>query len=207
MEPTAVAVHASTPVLREGVLALLRGQVGVEPLPVERWHDAAVLVVAHDHLQIADLRALREKTPALAKPVVLVVRDIREAQLLGAVECGVRAVLPLQQATVDSLVQAVKVVAAGMGRLPEKLIGPLLEQVHQLHEKVLLPNGLTSSGLTPREINVLTLLANGMDSTEVADALWYSERTVKNIIQGMISRLNLRNRVHAVAYAARAGVI
>lgn len=207
MEPTAVAVHADTPVLREGVLALLRGQIDVEPVPAERWHDAAVLVVVQDHLRTTDLRALRERTSAVTMPVVLVVRDIREAQMLGAVECGVRAVLPLPLATGDSLVQAVKAVAAGMGRIPEKLIGPLLEQVHLLHEKVLLPNGLTSSGLTPREINVLTLLADGKDTAEVADALWYSERTVKNIIQGMISRLNLRNRVHAVAYAAQAGVI
>ncbi|MDT7787374.1 MAG: hypothetical protein QOF58_5793 [Pseudonocardiales bacterium] len=207
MDATPVAVHAHTPILRAGVMALLRGQPAVEPVPVERWQDADVLVVAHDHLRIADLRGLREKLPEFTKPIILVVQDLRESQLLGAVEWGVRAVVPMAQATGDRLIQTITAVAAGAGEIPAKLIGPLLDQVHTLHDKVLRPNGLTSSGLTPREINVLTLLADGKDTTEVAEALWYSERTVKNIIQGMISRLNLRNRAHAVAYAARAGVI
>lgn len=207
MEPTPVAVHARTPILRAGVMALLHGQVAVEPVPAERLQDADVLVVAHDHLVIADLRALRERNPEFTKPIVLVVQDLRESQLLGAVECGVRALVPLAQATSDRLIHTIAAVAAGAGDIPSKLVGPLLDQVHLLHDRVLRPNGLTSSGLTPREINVLTLLAEGKDTGEVAEALWYSERTVKNIIQSMISRLNLRNRAHAVAYAARAGVI
>jgi DNA-binding NarL/FixJ family response regulator len=194
-------------VLRAGVVALLRGQAAVEPVPADRWQDADVLVVAHDHLRIADLRALREKLPECPKPIVLVVQDVRESQLLGAVECGVRAVVPMSQATSDRLAHAITAVAAGAGEIPSKLIGPLLDQVYLLHDKVLRPNGLTGPGLMPREINVLTLLAEGKDTAEVAEALWYSERTVKNIIQGMISRLNLRNRAHAVAYAARAGLI
>ncbi|MFS8104222.1 response regulator transcription factor [Lentzea alba] len=207
MDPTPVAVHAHTPILRAGVMALLRGQAAIETVPVERWQDADVLVVAHDHLRISDLRGLREKMPEFAKPIVLVVQDLRESQLLGAVECGVRAVVPMSQATGDRLIHTINAVVGGAGEIPAKLIGPLLDQVHTLHDKVLRPNGLTSSGLTPREINVLILLAEGKDTAEVAEALWYSERTVKNIIQGMISRLNLRNRAHAVAYAARVGAI
>jgi DNA-binding NarL/FixJ family response regulator len=54
---------------------------------------------------------------------------------------------------------------------------------------------------------VLRLLADGCDTAEVGRRLFYSERTVKNIIHDVTSRLELRNRVHAVAYAIREGLI
>jgi DNA-binding NarL/FixJ family response regulator len=72
---------------------------------------------------------------------------------------------------------------------------------------VLAPRGLTFSGLTEREVKVLRLLADGMDTTEVGRQLFLSERTVKNVVHDIMSRLNLRNRTHAVAYALRQGLI
>ena len=72
---------------------------------------------------------------------------------------------------------------------------------------MLSPRGLTFSGLTEREAAVLRLLADGYDTAEVGRRLFYSERTVKNIIHDVTSRLELRNRAHAVAYAIREGLI
>ena len=69
------------------------------------------------------------------------------------------------------------------------------------------PRGLTLSGLTQREADVLRLLAEGCDTAEVGRRLFYSERTVKNIIHDVTARLELRNRTHAVAYAIREGLI
>ena len=77
----------------------------------------------------------------------------------------------------------------------------------QLQRQVLSPRGLTFSGLTEREAAVLRLLADGYDTAEVGRRLYYSERTVKNIIHDVTSRLELRNRAHAVAYAIREGLI
>jgi len=54
---------------------------------------------------------------------------------------------------------------------------------------------------------VLRLLAEGMDTAEIAAELCYSQRTVKNVLHGLTNRLNLRNRAHAVAHALRADVI
>ena len=54
---------------------------------------------------------------------------------------------------------------------------------------------------------MLRLLAEGYDTAEVGRRLFYSERTVKNIIHDVTSRLDLRNRAHAVAYAIREGLI
>ena len=61
--------------------------------------------------------------------------------------------------------------------------------------------------MTERELNVLRPLAEGLDTAEVSGQLFYSERTVKNIIHDITSRLELRNRTHAVAYAIKAGLI
>jgi len=91
--------------------------------------------------------------------------------------------------------------------LPPNLVGELLKQVDRMQRDVLAPNGLNASGLTPREIDVLRLMADGFDTNEIAGKLCYSERTVKNVIYGVTHRLKLRNRSHAVAYALRAGMI
>ncbi|MEV0490206.1 response regulator transcription factor [Streptomyces atratus] len=58
------------------------------------------------------------------------------------------------------------------------------------------------SAFSPRDIDVLRLLADGWDTVEVA-WLNYSERTIESVIASMMNRLGLRNRSHAVAYALR----
>jgi DNA-binding CsgD family transcriptional regulator len=54
---------------------------------------------------------------------------------------------------------------------------------------------------------VLRLVADGLDTSEIAERLSYSERTIKNIIHDVTTRFHLRNRSHAVAFAVRQGLI
>jgi DNA-binding NarL/FixJ family response regulator len=107
----------------------------------------------------------------------------------------------------EALLAAIRSAAAGEGCLPPDLLGRLLDQVGKLQRQVLEPRGLTFAGLTEREVKVLKLLADGHDTAEVGRLLFSSERTVKNIVQGVTGRFNLRNRTHAVAYALRQGLI
>jgi DNA-binding NarL/FixJ family response regulator len=72
---------------------------------------------------------------------------------------------------------------------------------------VLTPRGIGPDGLSSREREVLKLLADGLGTNEIASALAYSERTIKNVIHDVTTRLNLRNRSHAVAYAVKAGIV
>ncbi len=68
-------------------------------------------------------------------------------------------------------------------------------------------NPVSPGVLTDREVTVLMLLADGLDTAEVGRRVFLSERSVKNIIHDVTSRLSLRNRTQAVAYALRHGLI
>ncbi|MFB7511503.1 response regulator transcription factor, partial [Streptomyces broussonetiae] len=95
----------------------------------------------------------------------------------------------------------------GEGVLPGDLLGKLLTHVGGLQRSALDPRGLTLSTLTAREADMLRLVAEGFDTAEIAQKTAYSERTVKNVLHEITTRLQLRNRAHAVGYALRNGLI
>ncbi|GAB3456755.1 helix-turn-helix transcriptional regulator [Actinophytocola sediminis] len=69
------------------------------------------------------------------------------------------------------------------------------------------PVGPAQAELSQRELTVLRLLADGLRIEDIAGELACSERTVRNIVYGLVRRLNLRNQAHAVAYAVRTGLV
>lgn len=207
MEQVRVVLRASDPLSYEGLLSYLQSRSEFTVVDPADQAEATVFVVSCDQLTADVVALLRRSAAELAVPVVLVVSEITEAELLVAVECRVVAVLPRGAVTADRLAHSVLAAANGGGVLPPNLVGELLKHVERLHREVLTPNGLNAAGLTSREIDVLRLMANGFDTHEIADELCYSERTVKNVIYGVTHRLKLRNRAHAVAYALRTGMI
>lgn len=108
------------------------------------------------------------------------------------------AVLVLRALTPSRLRSCVRAVTeSGDSIAPEVLCRMLPEAAGEE------PNGR----LTDREVDVLRLLADGNSTREIATRLSYSERTVKNIVHVLLAKLNCRTRAHAVALAARRGVI
>jgi DNA-binding NarL/FixJ family response regulator len=202
-----VYIAMSDPVSRAGIASQLRAHHGLEIVD-ERELDAGVvaLVVADqmDEEAAQTIRALKRRG---LERVVLVVTRVDDSGLLSALEAGARGVLRRNQATPENLLEAVRAAAGGEGALPPDLLGRLLDQVGRLQRQVLNPRGLSFAVLTDREVKVLKLLAEGLDTAEVGRRLFYSERTVKNIVHDVTSRLNLRNRTQAVAYALRQGLI
>src|SRR5262249_44877289 len=99
------------------------------------------------------------------------------------------------------------VCACGDGTIPPELLGRFLRQLGQLQRSVLVPRGLSISGLTERELEILRLVSEGLDTSEIATKLCYSERTIKNLLHDVVVRFGLRNRTHAVAFAIRQGLI
>ncbi|MFD8494729.1 response regulator transcription factor [Amycolatopsis sp. NPDC059657] len=201
MDEVRVAVCAVDPITRAGLVNCLETRPGLTVVET----GADVVVAGFHRFCSGAVAALRGVTADV--PVVLLVNGIKEPELLAAIECRVVAILPRAAAADERLGAAVHAAAADRAELPPNLLGPLVTHLERLHREVLRPNGLVAGRLTEREIDVLRLMADGLDTDEIARSLRYSERTVKNIIYAVTRRLSLRNRSHAVAYAMRAGVI
>jgi DNA-binding NarL/FixJ family response regulator len=174
--------------------------------PAEQFR-AEVTVMVTDEVDSGALTRLRVLQRDGCTRVVLVVTRLEDAGLLAAVEAGACGILRRSEAAADRVAETVITAARGDGSVPPDLLGRLLSQVSRLQRQVLAPRGLSLNGFTDREVDVLRLLSEGWDTSEIAKKLAYSERTVKNVIHDITSRLQLRNRAHAVAYAMRAGVI
>ncbi|MFF5218390.1 LuxR C-terminal-related transcriptional regulator [Micromonospora sp. NPDC000442] len=202
-----MSVHADDPISRLGVESQLRSRPDLWVVEPDRETPSAVALVVVDALDESAAGLLRRLHRAGAVKLVLVPTRIDDAGLSLAVEHGVVGVVRRAEASAERLSHIVLAVARGEGALPADLLGRLMAQIGRLQRQVLEPRGLSLLGLTAREADVLRLVADGLDTREIASKLSYSERTVKNILHDITSRLQLRNRAHAVAYALRNGLI
>lgn len=200
-------VHADDPISLAGVRSHLRSRPEVRLVEEMGLDEAEVAVVVCDELDEEAGRVIRALGRGDRPRIVLVAHTVDESSLVAAAEIGVSGLVRREAATSDALARAVVRVAGGEGEIPPDLLGRLLEQVGRLQRHVLAPRGLTFAGLSPRETEVLRLVAEGHDTAEIAEVMCYSERTVKNVLHDLTSRLQLRNRTHAVAYAMREGLI
>lgn len=202
-----VAVHAADPISRAGAVSQLRQHSVVELRDEKDSGPGVVALLVSETLDDATLSRLRRLVRSEGAKAVLVVGVLRENELLDVIECGVGAIVWRHEATGRRLAQAVLAAARGDGDLPSDLLGRLISQVGTLHRTAAGHPIVPTSGLAPREVDVLRLVAEGLDTGEIAAKLSYSERTVKNVMHGLTTRLRLRNRAHAVAYALREGYI
>lgn len=200
-----IGVRGSDPISQAGIESQLRTRPRLavsanEADPI----DAMVLTISADDAGLSHLRRLNRTTDA---PVVVVVDDVDDAGVLRLIEEGASAVLRRTEATPEMLEEVVEKACRGEATLPGDLLGGLLRQVKRLQHNVLDPRGLNLSGLSTRELSVLTMVADGMNTRDIATELCYSERTIKNILQDIMRRFGLKNRSHAVAFAVREGLI
>jgi DNA-binding NarL/FixJ family response regulator len=201
-----VAVRSDDAVVRAGMITMLRQYPELEVLG-DNASETAVLVLCLDVVDEDSLVAMRRSVGSGSGRTVLVVGTIEEAHLLDTIECGVVTVVRRREANSVGLLRAIKAAQSGAGELPPDLLGGLLAQVGRARREQGRQGVATVPGLAAREVDVLKLVAEGFDTREIADKLSYSERTVKNVLHGLVLRLNLRNRAHAVAYAARHGYL
>lgn len=206
-ERIAVSVYARDPVLESGIESLLKASPALWVVDGNPEDPAQVAVVAADDIDEDVLRMTKAIQRTVCPRVLLIVTHPEEDGLMLAVEAGVCGLVRRAEAAPEKLADAIKAAAKGEGTLPADLLGRFLSQVSSLQRNVLTPRGLSFKGLTDREIEVLKLIADGLSTSEIAIKLAYSERTIKNVMQGITTRLNLRNRSHAVAYALREGLI
>jgi DNA-binding NarL/FixJ family response regulator len=220
-----VRVHALDPISESGILTQLRecpdirvtDSVRTGGIGNARWQPKSpdddrnpkpsVALAVADSIDDGATRWLRALHQCDGLPIVLVVGQLDAGTLITVIESGVRAVALRCDATPQRLAQLLRGTAASRCELPPDLLSQLLDQVGHLNRSLLAPRGLGLNGLTHRESAILRLVAEGLSTREVASQLAYSERTIKANLQELTTRLALRNRAHAVAYAVRNGWI
>ena len=202
-----VLVYAADPLSQVGVSHQLRSRPELLLVDGDDVNDAKVAVVVAEEADENTTQVVKALQRNRCHRVVLVLTRVDDRGVLSAVEAGACGLLRRTEAVPERLASAVAAAAAGDGTVPPDLLGRLLAQVGRLQRQVLAPRGLTFSGLSERELEVLRLVADGFDTAEIAAKLCYSERTVKNVIHDITTRLCLRNRAHAVAWAVREGLI
>lgn len=200
-----IFVIATDSVLQTGVAGQLRSKIDFHV--VDDVDAARVAIVVVDSVDEQALRLIRGIQRNGVPRVIVIATVLEERDVLAAVEAGAGAFLRRAETTAAILADTVCAVEKGDGTLPPDLLGALLERVGTMQRDVLTPRGLTISGLSAREIEIVRLLGDGLDTNEIAAVVCYSERTVKNVIHELTSRLGLRNRAHAVAYAIRHSLI
>jgi DNA-binding NarL/FixJ family response regulator len=205
-----VLFQASDPLTEAGVAAALRARPelalldGAEDgLPAG---PGTVGIVVADQLAEARhlLGAVRAKG---ASHCALVLGGIEERDLIALAELGIKALARRAQADSDTLVALARTAADDGVMLPPDLLCTMFAQLAAVQRTVLEPRGLDAFGMSEREREVLRLVAQGLETREIAERMFYSERTVKTILHDITNRFQLRNRSHAVAYAMREGLI
>lgn len=215
-------VYASDPLSAAGAKAQLVGQPAIElvgPADLERARVALVVAEAADDSVARVVKAIQRD--GIAK-VVLVAARFNEGGVVAAVAAGVTAFLRRADATTARLVEAISDADRSGCQLPEGLLKkaaitqggfagfladviPVSRPLADAHEGGV--STLTGLRLSTREAEVLRLVADGYDTTDIAEQLAYSESTIKGVLAKIMTRLEARNRCHAVAIVVREGLI
>ncbi len=162
--------------------------------------DVIVLDVSMPELGGAEVAQLLKEQYPHVRILAVTIHD-SQAYLLQMLDAGVDGYLP-KRAAAEELVNAVRTVHAGERYLHPSLVGALMNGYLTRPEEQ--PK---SRELTPRQREVLTLVADGLTSQMVGEKLGLSARTVDRHIENMLRRLKMHSRVELVRYAIREGLI
>jgi len=146
---------------------------------------------------VAALERLRE-AGSTARTVVFTAYDTDE-RILGSLRAGARGYL-LKGASRQEIFGAIRTVHAGGSLMQPAVTDRLLERIDR-------GGGPDTGNLTPRELEVLALLARGLKNAEIAGRLFISERTVKFHVGSILAKLGADNRTEAVTIAANRGLV
>ncbi|MFG2373877.1 response regulator [Streptomyces sp. NPDC048504] len=137
--------------------------------------------------------------------IILTTYDL-DQYVYAALTAGASGFL-LKDVTPEHLVSALRLVQSGDALLAPTITRRLIERFAQHDEPQTVTPHRDLSGLTPRELEVLRLLATGLSNAELASRLFLSPTTVKSHVGRILSKLDLRDRVQAVVFAYETGLI
>jgi DNA-binding NarL/FixJ family response regulator len=150
----------------------------------------------------ATRRILAGTTAGQPPRVIMLTTFDLDDYVYAALRAGASGFL-LKHSTPDELAAAVRIVAAGDALLAPSVTRRLVEDFARAQPVV----PITPVRLTPRETDVLRLVARGLSNRQIAAELVLAEQTVKTHVSNILTKLDLRDRAQAVVYAYEAGVV
>jgi DNA-binding NarL/FixJ family response regulator len=215
--PIRVLIADDQRVVRDGLTMLVGLIDGVEVVgtagdgieAVERAESERPDVVLMD-LRMPTMEgaeATRRIRAALPETQVLVLTTYADDQsLFPALQAGARGYLT-KDASAEEIEQAIRALAAGRTHLDPAIQQRLVAAVLEVQPRRTTPTESLADDLSPREVEVLKLIAAGLSNTEIAAALFLSNATVKTHINRIFSKTGARDRAQAVRYAYQHGMV
>ncbi len=136
-----------------------------------------------------------------AKIIMLTISD-EEADLYDAIKAGAMGYL-LKEISIEEVASAIRAVHGGQSLISPSMASKLLTEFASMIKKTDDRQQVPTPRLTDREMEVLKLVAKGMNNRDIAKQLFISENTVKNHIRNILEKLQLHSRMEAVVYAVR----
>ena len=214
MRTTRVVVADDQTAVREGLVLLLDLLDDVEVVGAAADGEEAVRLVDEHGADVVlmDLRmprldgvaaTRRIRTDHPATQVVVLTTYAEDADILTALGSGALGYLT-KDAGRAQIAQAIRAAAAGQAVLDPAVQQRLLAAASAASVPIFgPPTGTAPDGLTPREVDVLRLIASGLSNREIASRLFLSEATVKSHINRLFAKTGVRDRAQAVQYAYR----
>jgi DNA-binding NarL/FixJ family response regulator len=192
------------PLVRKGIASILGNEPdidlvgeagnGLDAVSMFRAHRPDVTLMDLRMPQLDGIEAVKQIRAEFPEAKIIALTSFDgDQEIYRALEAGVRGYL-LKEMVHTEVLRAIRLVHSGKRLMPPEVAERLTEY-------------FPKSALTPREIEVLTLVATGLANKEIAHKLGTADGTVKIHVQNILSKLNASDRTHAVTIAVQRGII
>ena len=206
-----VLIGARSEVVRAGLTSLLTadprfqvvGTFSIDDLTRVEDLQPELVLLDLDSPSDESLSAAIQSGGALVNSSLMILTEDPESLAVDVLGSGLRAILP-RYATPEEIIAAIQAAATGLVALHPDIFDSMLSRIRPGQQSELDPSGQI---LTPREIEVLRMIADGLGNKEIASKLSISDHTVKFHISSIFAKLGASNRAEAVTLGIRHGLI
>ena len=213
VDPIRVLIVDDHALFRRGLQMVLEGETDIEVVgeasdgaeAVKKAEESTPDVVLMDvrmpkRSGIEATRAIKDTLPS-TRILMLTISD-EEADLYEAIKAGAAGYL-LKEISIDEVANAVRQVNQGQSLISPSMASKLLNEFATMVKRRDERSQMPGPRLTEREMQVLRLVAKGLNNKEIGEDLFISDNTVKNHVRNILEKLHLHSRMEAVVYAVR----